>query len=261
MSIVLELEAGGRKTGSVCPRDYRNGPSCPLIVRTSSEDVLTATVFGILRRLRPSLWLRPLLVRAFGSSFRRVPMGDLDVLFWPSVAPPDELAGSEGATEPDVLLRFGDYAVFIEAKFLSPLAERTTNDPHRDQVVRLIDVAYWSNMADRLFTTTPFVLVLGLDEDTPELVARYKDSRALADALRHHAPRTRRQIALTMAGRVAYASWTSVADIVEDSTGRAQRMERAFLADVASYLRHRVREGMQRARLRECRLVRPLPAG
>jgi hypothetical protein len=65
MSMVLEMVQRGRKAGHVCSRDYRNGPSCPLILRTTSEDAMTANVFGILRRLRPSLWLRPLLNHAF----------------------------------------------------------------------------------------------------------------------------------------------------------------------------------------------------
>src|SRR5690606_5672296 len=80
VSIVVEMHG---KQGRVCSRDYRNGNGCPLIVRPTSEDVLTGNVFGILRRLRPSLWLRPLLSEAFHTSrFVACSMKDLSVGFW-----------------------------------------------------------------------------------------------------------------------------------------------------------------------------------
>jgi hypothetical protein len=51
MSIIFELfKTSGKK---VCPPNYVRKSNCPLIVRTTSEDLLTANVFGILKNLDP----------------------------------------------------------------------------------------------------------------------------------------------------------------------------------------------------------------
>ena len=52
MSIIFELfKTSGKK---VCPPNYVRKSNCPLIVRTTSEDLLTANVFGILKNLDPT---------------------------------------------------------------------------------------------------------------------------------------------------------------------------------------------------------------
>jgi hypothetical protein len=74
------------KAGTVCSREYRKGAGCPLIIRSTSEDVLVGSAFGILQHMRPSLWLRPMLNTAFDTRiFNTVPMKNLVVEFWGNV--------------------------------------------------------------------------------------------------------------------------------------------------------------------------------
>ena len=239
MSLVIELERGGRKAGHVCDPSYRRGRNCPLILRQTSEDVVTANVFGILRRMPPALWLRPLLNQAFRTKhFRACSLTGLEVSFWHTVAPPAGRAHMEGFTEVDVLIRARELVVFIEAKYRAQLSTRTTEDESRDQVIRLLDVAFEMAMASQLFTRVPYVLVLGATPTEPELVTRYRSATAVDQALvtRHNHP-DHRAIAELLSTRLGYASWQELATIIEAHLEDAGRTERLLLGDVVDYIR------------------------
>jgi hypothetical protein len=239
MSMLLELARHGRKAGHVCHRSYRNGPSCPLILRTTSEDAMTANVFGILRWIRPTLWLRPLLNQAFATrKFRTCSLRDLGFSFWHSVPAPTAKAAIEGESEIDVLVRSRALAVLIEAKYQAPLASRTAHDQERNQVIRLLDVAFELTTTGQMFTRTPYVLVLGSAAREPELVTRYRDPVRVEEALSHRRKYPDyRVIARRLSRSLAYASWTELASIIELAIPRAGALERGLLSDVVSYLR------------------------
>ena len=87
MSIIFELfKTSGKK---VCPPNYVRKSNCPLIVRTTSEDLLTANVFGILKNLDPTIWLRRFLGEAIkGKDFSRHTFENLSFEFWKRYRPP-----------------------------------------------------------------------------------------------------------------------------------------------------------------------------
>lgn len=238
MSLVIELERNGTKAGRVCDRTYRKGPGCPLILRQTSEDVLTGNVFGILRRIRPSLWLRPFLNHAFRTKhFRSCSLAGLNISFWTRVTPPASRARIEGFTEVDVMIRCRDLVVFVEAKYRAPLSTGTEHDGSRDQVIRLLDVAFEMTMAGQFYTRRPYVLVLGSAPTEPDLVSRYRDADTVAEALatRRRFPE-HRQIAQLLARRIGYATWSDLAKIVGGRLSAARPTERLFLLDVVDYI-------------------------
>ena len=239
MSLVIELEHGGRKAGHVCDPSYRRGRNCPLILRQTSEDLITANVFGILRRMPPALWLRPLLNQAFRTRrFRTCSLTGLEVAFWQPVAPPAARAGMEGWSEADVLIRAREFVLFIEAKYRAPLATRTTEDESRDQVIRLLDVAFEMAVAGQMFTRAPYVLVLGATPTEPELVTRYRSATAVDEALvtRHHYS-DHQAIAALLCQRLGYATWHDLAAIIEAHLESASQTERLLLSDVVQYIK------------------------
>jgi hypothetical protein len=236
MSVWLEIEAGGRKTGNVCARDYRNGDNCPLIVRTTSEDVLVGNVFGMLRLVTPQVWLRPLLNLAFKTRrFDYVPLAELAMGFWQRVPPRSVRRLPEGDSEIDVLLRFDDCSVFIEAKFEAPLSTSTRHDAQRDQLLRILDVAY-DNTRCGLWRSTPYVLVLGLDLEPPILVRRYSDLETLAAALGYHPHEDARARAAVLARRVGYLAWAQLRDIIANPNLDANLTEQRICFDLVRYL-------------------------
>lgn len=240
MSIWLELEAGGRKAGTVCARDYRNGDGCPLIVRRSSEDVMVANVFGMLRLLEPTRWLRRLLNAAFGTRrFTHTPIEPTSMAFWQRIGPASQRRVPEGDSEIDVLLRFADCAVFIEAKYLAKLSSGTTHDGSRDQLIRLLEVAY-DNTVCGLWRCQPYVLVIGTGTDEPELVTRYRDPRAIVRQLGHHSADEARVRATLLSRRVGYLSWSAIRELLAAPAPGLHVTEQRVLAEVGRYLEHRI---------------------
>ena len=128
----------------------------PTICSENSEDACTWFYFSPLLKdpERKTLVLSRLLREAFPGQasdqlFQALPAAELH--FWhgrktPSLvlnAPPTRKI-PEGPSEPDLVVTIDDLGVvIIEAKYIAEMAECTTHDKERDQVIRLIDVGSW----------------------------------------------------------------------------------------------------------------------
>lgn len=240
MSIWLELEAGGRKAGTVCARDYRNGDGCPLIVRRSSEDLMVANVFGMLKLLDPHQWLRRLLNAGFSTRrFNYTAVDNMTMAFWQRMAPQTRRRFPEGDSEIDVLLRLADCAVFVEAKYLAKLSPGTSHDADRDQLIRLLEIAY-DNAVCGLWRCQPYVLVVGLDTVEPPLVVRYRDPRELTHRLDHHPVAEAKRRATLLARRIGYLSWSTIRDLLVAPAQQLHATESRVLSEVIRYIDHRI---------------------
>jgi len=140
----IETEVNG-KGGKVCEQARKGEIHCPLMIRPTSEDVITGNVFGMLKHIRPHLWLNPLLNLALDGDadsgpYRQVWFKDFKVKFWERQAkfPPELLDFREGRTEPDVIIEWENppTTVWIEAKYLSGFAKGTNDSDNNDQVLR-----------------------------------------------------------------------------------------------------------------------------
>ena len=120
----------------------------------NSEDAVTWNVFRSLRQITPGAWLPSLWQRAFSST--PCPSDHKTVIrLWHSVAPPPGLlsGGDEGISEIDVVIEAATWVWFIEAKYTSDISLRTTTRPHRDQVLRNIDVgSYYAGVRQFFFS-------------------------------------------------------------------------------------------------------------
>lgn len=130
-----------RKGGQVCRQAVAGELHCPLIVRPTSEDVVVGNVFGVLRHLRPHLWLNALLNRSLNTDeSRQVWFKGLSLRFWERQQRlPEELLGfKEGRTEPDIIIEWDNppTTVWIEAKWLSPFAKSTSRCKDNGQIQR-----------------------------------------------------------------------------------------------------------------------------
>jgi len=162
LSIEVELH---RKGGKVCPQAQQGTIKCPLIVRPTSEDVLTGNVFGMLQHIRPHLWLNPLLNQAIDGDpqsgrFHQVWFKDFQIRFWERQArfPPELLDFKEGRTEPDIVIEWENppTTLWIEVKYLSSFSKGTVHCADNDQISRSIRTLMAETghiQANRLFDT------------------------------------------------------------------------------------------------------------
>jgi hypothetical protein len=116
-----------------------------------------------------------------------------ELLFWrgkkkrPFYPPPCDLECREENTEVDLTISMTKALVFVEAKYHSEIAERTTYCPDRDQIIRNIDVGTFYAWKKRMHFY--FVLVTDLNcKKSINLLKHYKNNpQALAAKLRHRA--------------------------------------------------------------------------
>ena len=245
MSIIFELhKTSGKK---VCPPNYVRKPNCPLIVRTTSEDLLTANVFGILKNLNPTIWLGRFLGEAIkGKDFSRHTLENLSFEFWKKYRPPIGRKYREGISEVDVTVSYKDGVIFIEAKYLAPVSLTTTNDTRRDQVIRYLDLAayHYLNHPDGV---KGFYFILIVDtEKPPWILTRYRFPENISKGLTHSGlfgGASGNTTAILSKG-IGWLSWNRVKQILEVTKRHFRtQAERMFVEDLIVYLDYKIKEG------------------
>jgi hypothetical protein len=244
MSIIFELfKSSGKK---VCSPNYVRKYNCPLIVRTTSEDLLTANVFGILKNLDPKIWLRSFLREAIkGRDFSGHTFEGLSFEFWKRYCPPANRKYREGISEVDVTISYKDRIVFIEAKFLAPVNLRTTSDPRRDQIIRYLDLAayHFLNHPDHV---KEFYFVLIIDtEKPPWILTRYRYNQNLTNGLTNPGLFEPPVDTVKMLSKgIGWLTWKQLRKILDGTKVHFRtEAERKFVEDLIIYLDYKIREG------------------
>lgn len=221
---------------------------CPLIVRQTSEDVITGHVFQSLGYLNPRWWLPDLLNAGLGCGrFRRQVFRVLRIDLWQNQPcyPRELLPWDEGSTQVDVVISWENppTTVFIEAKYGSALSATVAGDDGQtgfpsDQLIRNIRVGLLqSGYFDRGKELFPrpardfVVLVLSPNRGHP-LVDRYRDRQRLLAAIPH-------SDRLTGLPRGPFVGQLDYRDIVSTLTSQSKWMtapERRVVAALEEYL-------------------------
>lgn len=186
------------KGGCLCEAARKGELRCPLIVRPTSEDVVTGQLFGTLKVLNPRWWLPDFLNQALGTErFRRQVYRDLRIELWQKqrTYPRQHLKWDEGQTEVDVVISWENPAttVFIEMKYGSNLSSTTTHNDGTegfpsDQLIRNARVGLRENgwfEEDLLFELPKrdFVLILMTPTRGNPLVTEYQNPDRLRKAI------------------------------------------------------------------------------
>jgi hypothetical protein len=238
-------ELGG-KGGDVCRQAREGEIRCPLIVRPTSEDVITGELFGVLEAINPRWWVSDLLNEALGAPrFRRQLYRRFQVKLWQKQPKfPGHLAPwSEGATEVDAMLTWENppTTVYVEMKFHSALASKVANhngsgDYPADQLLRNVRVGLWRcgwYDEERLFDDRrDFALVLLARKRGEKRVVRYRDPTQL----RHDLPHSERIPELPLLPFVGELEYADVSRVLERNRNHFGRAERVLVDRLASYL-------------------------
>ena len=192
----------------------------------NSEDAITWNVFRSLRQIEPAVWLPELWRRAFA---RLAAPSDLacTVKLWESVPPPLGLLvdGDEGASEIDVIIEAATWVWFIEAKHRSDISTGTTTRPHRDQVMRNLDVgSYYAGVRQFYFS-----LLVSSAQRSPLALQKVEQYRADLESLRTTLGKHRPDGLANLAG-VAHITWGLLIEVFQHAGESAAREDERLCA-------------------------------
>lgn len=239
------------KGGCLCEPARKGELRCPLIVRPTSEDVVTGELFGTLRHLNPRWWLPDMLNQALGTErFRRQVFRDLRIELWQKqrTYPRHHLKWDEGQTEVDVVITWENPAttVFIEMKYGSPLSAKTANNNGSggfpsDQLIRNARIGLRENgwfREDLLFHAPPrdFVLLLLTPSSGNPLVQEYRDP----DRLKSSIPDGERLKKLPATPFIGELSYRDVTDVLQRQRRWFSRPEQRMIDSVNEYTKFKL---------------------
>jgi len=236
------------KGGNLCSQAKSGEIRCPLIVRPTSEDVITSHIFQSLGYLNARWWLPDLLNAGLGANrFRRQFLRDLKIRLWQNQPcyPKELLPWYEGSTQVDALISWENppTTIYIEAKYGSSLSTSVAGDDGRsgypsDQLIRNIRVgllqAGYFDQGEELFDQPPrdfVVLVLAPFKGHP-LVERYRDVQNLRKAI----PHSDRLIGLPRGPFVGEIDYDDIQSILTNQARWMTAPERRVVADLTEYL-------------------------
>ena len=188
------------KAGNLCDPAKQGKLRCPLLVRSSSEDVITGHLVQALRILNSRWWLSDFLNEALGADrFRRQFYRRLRIEPWVNQPryPRALLPWDEGSTQVDCEITWNNphTTVFIEAKYQADLSATTVNANGSgkypaDQLIRNVRVGLYRAgyfEGNSLFKLKPrdFVVILLCPTEKHRLVKKYRDNNQLLAAIPH----------------------------------------------------------------------------
>lgn len=235
------------KGGGVCKEAKQGQIHCPLIVRPTSEDVITGEVFQALKIINPRYWLPPLLNRGLLTSrYQQQIFRNLRIDLWRNlpIYPRHLLPWNEGSTQIDVTIRWENppTTILIEAKFLSKLANQTTNNDGRgefpgDQLIRNIRLGLLETgwiQEPRLFSQPRrnFAVLLWSPKKGEPLVKKYQQPEELQRSI----PYGERLLSLPPQPCVGEVSYRDVIEILHGNLRWMLRPEKLLAENVIRYL-------------------------
>lgn len=238
------------KAGCLCEPARKGELRCPLIVRPTSEDVVTDHLFRTLRVLNPRWWLPDLLNIALGAPrFRRQVFRQFRVDLWRKQRPyPRQwIPWDEGRTEVDAVISWENppTTVFIEMKYGSDVSRGTTHNNGEtghgsDQLIRnlrvgLLESGWFEEPALFSRPTRDFVLLLISPKGNHQLIDDYQDEGLLRSAI----PHSDRIARLPRMPFIGAASFQQVAGLLRTQRKWYTSSEQLLIGELVDYLNYK----------------------
>jgi hypothetical protein len=235
------------KAGQLCEPARLGRLHCPLIVRSTSEDVITDHVFRTLKNLNPRWWVPDLLNEALGAPrFRRQVFRRFRVELWQKqrTFPAEWLPWEEGQTEVDAVLTWENppTTVFVEMKYGSPVAPKTTHNNGQagfaaDQLIRNLRVGLWECgwfREQKLLNFLPrdFVLILISPAAGHSLISQYRDVERLSALM----PSAGRLEAFPRSPFLGAIAFQKLRQVLSEQNRFWSRTERGLVEELNRYL-------------------------
>ena len=245
------------KGGCLCQPAREGKLRCPLIVRPTSEDVVTGNLFQTLKVIDPQRWLPDFLNRALGvNHYRPQIFRNFRIYLWVNKPPyPRELLPwDEGSTQVDVVMSWENPAttVYVEMKYgsdLSPVTSRNqgqhgfpSDQLSRNARVGLLECGYFKR--PQLFESgqRDFLLLFVSPVAGNPLVARYREP----DKLRRAIPHNDLIPALPKLPFIGELSYLDIIHLLRARRRLMNRTERILVDQLGEYLEFKISTRPQR---------------
>jgi hypothetical protein len=238
------------KGGRVCKEARKGNIRCRLIVRPTSEDVITGHLAQAFRILNPRLFLPDILNQGLKAQrFRRQVFRGYQVEPWRNRPryPRELLPWDEGSTQVDLTISFENppTTVYIEAKYLADLSPNVANGPS-NQLIRNIRVGLlecgWFRHGDQAATPPrDFVLILLAPSKGNELVRYYQNPENVKTSI----PHSEKLLGLPKTPFVGELTYSDLIRVLKRQRPRFTRPERQVVDHLIQYLEFKLaRAGM-----------------
>ena len=236
-----------RKGGCLCKPAREGELHCPLIVRPTSEDVITGHLVQALRGINARWWLPDLLNEALGTTrFRRQVYRRLRIEPWINQQrlPRDIIPWAEGSTQVDIGIFWENppTTVFIEAKYGSDLARTTSQGNSQsefatDQLIRNIRVGlhacgYFESPSLLPSPVRRLAVILLTPAGRHPLVEAYRNTNRLMSAIPGNHPLK----TLPIEPFVGQITYRQIEGILSKQVRWLNRSERVTAETLATYL-------------------------
>jgi hypothetical protein len=233
------------KAGKVCTEARKGNIRCGLIIRPTSEDVITGHLTQAFRTLNPRWWLADILnVGLQQRRFRRQVYRGLAIEPWRNRPryPRELLPWEEGSTQIDLTVQWENppTTIYFEVKYLADLSPRVTNGQAgfpSDQLIRNIRVGLlecgWFCRND-LVAVPPrdFVCILLAPTKGHELVQFYRNPQKLKAAI----PHSNRLLGLPKPPFIGKLTYGDLTRVLRRQREWFTRPEKQVLDDLIEYL-------------------------
>lgn len=236
-----------QKSGNMCQQARDGLLRCPMIVRSSSEDVITGHLVQALRLLTPTWWLPDLLNRGMQATrFRRQFFRNFRIEPWVNKPryPRELLPWDEGSTQVDFCITWENPAttIYVEMKYGSDLSDRTTGNLGQgpfpaDQLIRnirvgLLECGYLSS--DQLFSQPlrDFAMLVIAPRKRHPLVANYRHDQKLLRSI----PHAEKITALPVRPFIGELSYHDIVHVLRQQRPHFSRSEKQTIDQLTDYM-------------------------
>ena len=242
------------------------------ILHRQSEDILTSNVFGILEKLDPAIWLKPLLTNHFDSHTFPELLSDVNYdrekikfYFWHELGSPKRPKGhEEGSTQVDLLIEMPESVISFEIKLSAEISPEITSDkkdPMKnrlgvpnpslrwDQIIRNLERGYIytrNKFPGKKFLL--FILAMEKESEKTPFYSRYKNNptevqKQIESGYRWEEADIHQyfseSIYQTLSKSLAWMTWGTFNEILEKVIFQT-KVENDFKEEVVNYIRNKI---------------------